>query len=84
MQSESPFQTKSKLECTCESCNSSYKIVFFEEETFSEMRYCPFCGEEIDEMQSYNKKIQKEENGVLYTDDDGVRYENELIDDDEF
>jgi hypothetical protein len=81
MHKETPFQYKVKLECSCTTCNSNYKLIFFEEETSSETKYCPFCGEEVD---SYENNSLKEETERLYTDDEGARFENDIMDDDDY
>ncbi len=82
MDKSSPFQYKTKLEYTCESCNSNFKLVYFEEEVSGMSRFCPFCGEEVDEAAAYENSALKEQNERLYTDDDGALFENELMDDD--
>jgi rRNA maturation endonuclease Nob1 len=82
MERESPFQYKTKLEHTCESCGSNYKIVFFEEEVTTSAKHCPFCGEEIDEASTYENSSNKSDSGLIYTDDEGARFESELMDDD--
>lgn len=82
MERESPFQYKTKVEYTCESCNSNYKLIFFDEEISSEPKYCPFCKEDIDENLAYENKSNKEDSPLLYTDDDGARFETDIIDDD--
>lgn len=89
MEPASPFQQKTKMEYTCETCNSNYKLIFFDEEVLTSPRYCPFCGEEIDETLAYTEetnpssaRLSKDDKSNIYTDDDGALYENDLMDDD--
>ena len=86
MNDDSPFQSKVKLECECAGCESKYRIIYFEDEANGEIRNCAFCGELLEEF--VESKELKEEIGddgeVIYTDDAGARYEQEIIDDDDF
>lgn len=82
MEPDSPFQQKIKVEYTCETCNSNYRLIFFDEEVSSDSKYCPFCGEEVDASLAYENKSQKDDSRMIYTDDEGARYENDLMDDD--
>jgi ubiquitin len=81
---DTPFNTKIKLECDCSSCDSQYKILYFEDETSGEMRYCPFCGEAADEFSETNPIAEDKNTSTetLYTDDDEALFEADVADDD--
>jgi len=82
--SEEPFNTKIKLECECSACNSQYKILYFEDETSGDMRFCPFCGDPAEEYSETNPIDQatnvSEE--TLYIDDEDALFEANVRDDD--
>jgi ubiquitin len=87
--SDTPFNTKIKLECDCGACESKYKIIFFEDETTGDIKLCPFCGEPTEEFAETNESLSEEKDALssdedtIYTDDDEARFEDDQIDDDD-
>lgn len=84
MKNDSPFLTKTKVDCECPACDSKFKVLFFEDDAQGEVQFCPFCGGPLEEFKDQQDNVtEADDSDVLYTDDPDAYYQEEIVDDDD-